>query len=125
MKHRGFTLIELVTVIVLLGILAAVAVPRFINVQEDARIAQRAQLKAQIQSGLNMYAAEKIVKEETPYYPANVAPLTQYLSQVPDGLTAEAGKIIYAPNSANTYHMTYTATTTGYDLNGWLEGEGS
>lgn len=38
-QQSGFTLIELVAVIVLLGILAVTAVPRFINLQEDARIA--------------------------------------------------------------------------------------
>lgn len=37
--QKGFTLIELVLVIVLLGILAAVAVPRFINLQNDANAA--------------------------------------------------------------------------------------
>ncbi|QUM76304.1 prepilin-type N-terminal cleavage/methylation domain-containing protein [Moritella sp. 24] len=38
MKHKGFTLIELVIVIIVLGILAATAVPKFINIQSDARI---------------------------------------------------------------------------------------
>jgi MSHA pilin protein MshA len=37
--NRGFTLIELVMVIVILGVLAAVAIPKFIDMGSDARIA--------------------------------------------------------------------------------------
>jgi len=49
-KQRGFTLIELVIVIVILGILSATAIPKFVNLSSDARIASLEGIKGALSS---------------------------------------------------------------------------
>ncbi|MEZ8794113.1 type II secretion system protein [Vibrio splendidus] len=49
-RQGGFTLIELVVVIVILGILAVTAAPRFLNLQDDARESSLQGLKGAIDS---------------------------------------------------------------------------
>ena len=56
-SQSGFTLVELVVVIVLLGILAATAVPRFINLQSDAREAVLDGIRGSMQgAGVQVFA---------------------------------------------------------------------
>jgi len=53
-QQRGFTLIELVVVIVILGILAAFAVPRFMGLETEARIAAVKSLGGTLRSAAAM-----------------------------------------------------------------------
>lgn len=55
MKAKGFTLIELVTVIVILGILSVTALPRFINLTQDAHDSVAHTTFAAFKSGVDLY----------------------------------------------------------------------
>ncbi|WP_419810206.1 type II secretion system protein [Bacterioplanoides sp.] len=54
---RGFTLIELITTLVLIGILASFALPRFSNLSEEATIAQAQGVAGSLRSSINIVKA--------------------------------------------------------------------
>jgi MSHA pilin protein MshA len=60
-KQAGFTLIELVVVIVILGLLAAAALPRFINVTQDARISSLNGVAGGLRTAASLARAEYVV----------------------------------------------------------------
>ena len=64
MKSRaaGFTLVELIVVIAILGILAAFAVPKFISVERNARIASIKALSGSLQAASALAHAQAIVE---------------------------------------------------------------
>lgn len=60
-KQNGFTLIELVVVIVILGILAATAAPKFMDLQKDARISAANGLAGAVKSAISMTYSKAIL----------------------------------------------------------------
>ena len=61
-KHSGFTLIELVIVIVILGILAAAALPRFSDLSTDARVSAVNGLAGSIRSAAAIAHATQLAQ---------------------------------------------------------------
>ena len=61
-NNGGFTLIELIVVIVILGILAVTAAPKFIDLQSDARLATLNGMKAAINSAVSLTYGKSLVK---------------------------------------------------------------
>ena len=73
---KAFTMIELVFVIVILGILAAVAIPRFAVTRTDAQISKGRADVASIRSGIITDRQSKLIKGITEYIQAGDATYT-------------------------------------------------
>lgn len=64
-KQGGFTLIELVVVIAILGILAAIALPKFVSLSSDARIAKMKGAAGAVSAGAALVHAKYLTQGST------------------------------------------------------------
>ena len=69
-NHRGFTLVELVIIIVILGILAAVAIPKYQDLTSEAREAATRGALGGLRSAITIYYANQAVRTGTASWPA-------------------------------------------------------
>ena len=70
-NQKGFTLIELIMVTIILGILAAVAIPRYMTTVEKAEAAAEDAVIGSIRAGLETYATEQLMDNGRRSWPTN------------------------------------------------------
>lgn len=107
-KEKGFTLIELLIVVAIIGIVAGIAIPRFLGARTTARVTRAFADMRTIADGLEMYFIAENV------YPTTLAGLTTadpaYMTSIPDDVfgdedDARAGALGYYVNDADTPTM--------------------
>ena len=127
-KQQGFTLIELIIVIVILGILAVTVAPRFLNLQDDARDATLEGVRGSLETAVSVVNGKAIIAGATDTsdgsesvdvggtnnvtlvngYPqatvANIDELLEYdANEFGVSLVAGGGAVLVYPTGVNSY----------------------
>ena len=119
---KGFTLIELMAVVLILAILAGVALPKFFNYQSQARIASCKGTLGGVRAGVANFYANQAISAGTAAYPS--------LAELTDGSTMQEAipENPYNDSRAVATVATYalaTARTVSGGAEGWAYYDGS
>jgi prepilin-type N-terminal cleavage/methylation domain-containing protein len=113
-NKNGFTLIELIIIMVILGILAAVAVPRLGSSIGSSEVAAEDAVIGNLRSALEVYAMDKVVENSSKSYPTNPFNALDDKSRIKlTGTSWSYGgtSISHLRNDSTSVNWTYNYTT--------------
>lgn len=112
-KRRAFTFIEVMVVVVIIGILAAIVVPRFANAQSDAKLAAMKATLGDMRGAMANFYANTIITG-TPAYPTQAQLEALFTGGVPrNPINGKAGvELVTDPDDADK--RTVSGTSAGW-----------
>ena len=116
--NKGFTLIELIMVTIILGILAAVAIPRYMTSFQKAEEAAEDAVVSAIRAGLESHATEKLMENGRRSWPTNPWDALETKPAgyaTTDANAADDGQWRFTSSTANITHMRGNGTLVHWD----------